>query len=107
MLFYMKNPDICDVWQDFLKRNLTCSSCLLRPSYLGPPIFDLTAKDSLFFGVCMVMPQEQGITEIRTRSALPDFLINQGGSAFHGMPLVQGYKGNAVFRNALPSHEMP
>jgi hypothetical protein len=55
----------------------------------------------------MVTPQEQGITETRTRSALPDFLIKQGGSAFHGMPLVQGYEGNAVFRNALPSHEMP
>jgi len=35
------------------------------------------------------------------------FLIIQGGSVFHGMPLVQGYEGNAVFRNALPSHEMP
>jgi len=107
--FFMKNPDKCDVWQDFLKRNLTCSSCLLRPSYLGPPISDLTANDSLFFFffLCMVTPQEQGITEIRTCSGLPDFLIIQGGSVFHGMPLVQGYEGNAVFRNALPSHEMP
>jgi len=108
MLFFMKNPDICDVWQDFLKRNLTCSSCLLRPSYLGPPISDLTANDSLFFVcVCMVTPQEQGIIETRTHSALPHFLIKQGGSAFYGMPLVQGYEGNAVFRNALQSHEMP
>jgi hypothetical protein len=55
----------------------------------------------------MVTPQEQGITEIRTLSALPDFLIKQGGSAFHGMPFVQRYEGNAVLRNALPSHEMP
>jgi len=55
----------------------------------------------------MVTPQERGFIEIKTCSGLPDFLIIQGGSVFHGMPLVQGYEGNAVFRNALPSHEMP
>ncbi len=57
-VFFMKSPDICDVWHDFLKRNLTCSSCLLRPSYLGPPISNLTANHS--FVVCFVYGNAPG-----------------------------------------------
>jgi hypothetical protein len=43
----------------------------------------------------MVTPQEQGITEIRTPSALPECLIKQGGSAFRKMKCLwyNGTKG--------------
>jgi len=72
----------------------------------------------------MVTPQELGITEIRTPSALPDFFKKQGGSAFHRNALrtvvrrafrfpkcssYNGTKGIPVpempfVQNALPSH---
>jgi hypothetical protein len=93
----MRNPDICDIWHDFLKGNLTCCSCLLRPSYVGPPISDLTANDNF---VRFLYSQELGITEIRTLSALPDFLIKQGGGAFHGNAL------RTTVRREFPFPEM-